>query len=60
MPPRPLWGLKSFFTLTKTGAGVLDAFAYIAQRVVSSTVGLDQTMSQITQKKTFRSSFCSS
>ena len=77
MPPRPPRGPKLFFTSAKTGAGVSDVFAYIAQRVVtrweweetrgseppngvrnSSSVGLDQTM--IGQKKTFRSTCCSS
>jgi Ras-related protein Rab-7A len=76
MPPRPPRGPKLFFTSAKTGAGVSDVFAYIAQRVVtrweweetqaeplngvrnSSTVGLDQAM--IGQKKTFRSTCCSS
>ncbi|KAH9964779.1 P-loop containing nucleoside triphosphate hydrolase protein [Lactifluus volemus] len=73
MPPRPPRGPKLFFTSAKTGAGVSDVFAYIAQRVVTrweweearaeqpngvSTVGLDQAM--IGQKKTFRSTCCSS
>jgi len=33
-PPRPPRGPKLFFTSAKTGAGVSDVFAYIAQRVV--------------------------
>jgi len=33
-PPRPLRGSKLLFTSAKTGAGVLDVFAYVARRVV--------------------------
>jgi hypothetical protein len=35
MSPRPPWGLKLFLTSAKTGVGVSDAFADIAQHVVT-------------------------
>ncbi|KAI0292237.1 P-loop containing nucleoside triphosphate hydrolase protein [Multifurca ochricompacta] len=35
MPPRPPRGPKLFFTSAKTGTGVSDVFAYIAQRVTT-------------------------
>jgi Ras-related protein Rab-7A len=76
MPPRPPHGPKLFFTSAKTGAGVSDVFAYIAQRVVmrweweearadaSTGVGNSSTVgldeAVIGQKKAFRTACCSS
>jgi Ras-related protein Rab-7A len=76
LPPRPPRGPKLFFTSAKTGAGVSEVFAYIAQRVVmrweweeeqtGPPIGLGSTStvgledSVDGQKKTSRLACCSS